>query len=235
MFSLNKRVMKKTGILFLIIFVILGLLTFQVPISQIIGSNQNFTLFELIAPQGGMFLGPLFGAIAAFIVRVLNIAITHQSLDFLTIIRFLPMVLAAIYFGTRDRRMGLIFPICIALFLIHPIGRQAAAYTLLWLIPFAATFRKERLILNSLGATFTAHAVGSTIFLYAFGLTPQMWLALIPQVLLERGFFALGIWASYLLINTVLDRLTSIQAIRIFKPLVNKNYSFSVKFFKSYA
>lgn len=224
--------------LFLIVFVVLSLIAFQIPVFRIVGSNQNFTLFEFIAPQGGMFLGPLFGAISAFFVRGVNIIIAHQTLDFLTIIRFLPMMLAAVYFGMRGRKMAIIFPICIILFLAHPIGQKAWLFPLIWLIPLLATFGKKRLILNSLGATFTAHAIGSTIFLYAFGLTPQIWLALIPVVLIERCSFSLGIWASYLAINTLLDRLTKIEEIQILKflkPLVNQNYLISPKFFKLYA
>lgn len=226
--------MKNRKVLFLVIFIVLSLIAFQIPISRIIGSSQTFTLFELIGPLGGMFLGPIFGALSALVVRGINLIITGQSPDLLTIIRFLPMMLAAIYFGSRSRKIAAIFPLCIILFLAHPIGRQAWLYPLIWLVPLAATFAKKRLIFNSLGATFIAHAVGSTIFLYTFGLTPQAWLALIPVVFLERGVFTLGIWASYLVINTALNQLTKIKAVSIFKPLVNKNYLLSAKFFKFY-
>lgn len=232
--NLNTR-MTQRKILFLIIFIVLGLIAFQVPISKIVGSGQNFSLFEFIGPLGGMFLGPFFGALSAFFVRGANVIITNQGLDLLTVIRFLPMMLAAVYFGIRGRKMAIIFPLCIILFLVHPIGQKAWLYACIWLIPLIATFGKKRLILNSLGATFTAHAVGSTIFLYAFGLTPQIWLALIPMVFIERGLFALGIWASYLATNTVLDKLTEIEKFGILKPLVNKNYIVSPKFFKSYS
>lgn len=227
--------MSRQKILFLIIFIILSLIAFKVPVSGIIGSKQSFTLFELIGPLGGMFLGPLLGALSAFVVRAANVIITHQIFDLLTVIRFLPMMLAAVYFGRKGKKMAIIFPLCIILFLAHPIGQKAWLYPLIWLIPFAATFGKKRLILNSLGATFTAHAVGSTIFLYAFGLTPSVWLALIPVVFIERGLFALGIWTSYLVINTALDKLVEIKKVNILEPLVNKNYLISLKFFKSYA
>jgi len=227
--------MTKQKVLFLIIFSGLSLIAFQVPISRIIGSEQSFTLFELIAPLGGIFLGPLFGALSAFIVRGANVIVARQTLDFLTVMRFLPMMLAAVYFGMKGRKMAIIFPVCIILFLVHPIGQKAWLYSMIWLIPLIATFGKKRLILNSLGATFTAHAIGSTIFLYAFGLTPQIWLALIPVVFIERVFFTVGIWVSYLVINTALDKLTNIEKVNILKPLVNKNYLISTKFFRSYA
>jgi len=199
--------MQKQKIYFIIIFTILSLLAFQVPISKIIGSSQSFTLFELLSPIGGMFLGPLFGALSAFFVRLINVVLFRQSLDFVTIIRFLPAVMAAAYFGLKTKKTALIFPICIVLFLLNPIGRQAWLYPMIWLIPFFASFGKKRLILNSLGATFVSHAVGSVIFLYAFGLTSAIWLSLIPVVFLERGIFTIGIWASYLVMNFVLEKI----------------------------
>jgi hypothetical protein len=227
--------MNKRKVLFSIIFTILGLIAFQVSISHIIGSSQNFTLFELLGPIGGMFLGPILGAVSAFFVRALNIFISHKSLDFLTIIRFLPAILAAVYFGLKQKKTAIIFPICILLFILNPIGRQAWLYSMIWLIPFAATFCKKRLIFNSLGATFTAHAVGSVIFLYTFGLTPAIWMSLIPVVFIERGVFTLGIWLSCVVFNFVLDKLTNIKMVSSLKPLVNQNYLISKGFFKFFA
>jgi len=202
--------MNNRKILFSIIFTILGLVAFQITVNKIVGSSQNFTLFEFLGPIGGMFLGPIFGAISVLLVRVLNIIFFHQQLDFLTVIRFLPMMLAAVYFGLKQKKTAIIFPICIALFLLNPIGRQAWMYSAIWLIPFVATFFKKKLILNSLGATFTAHAVGSVIFLYAFGLTPAIWIALIPVVFIERGVFTLGIWTSCLAFNFINFTIKSI-------------------------
>jgi len=100
---------------------------------------------------------------------------------------------------------------------------------MIWLIPFVATFFKKRLILNSLGATFTAHAVGSTIFLYTFGLTPQIWLALIPVVFIERGVFTVGIWASFMAFNTVLDKLSKIEFAKALRQFVKQEYVLSWK------
>jgi hypothetical protein len=117
----------------------------------------------------------------------------------------------------------------------NPIGRQAWLYSLIWLIPFFATFGKKRLILNSLGATFTAHATGSVIFLYSFGLTPAIWMSLIPIVFIERGVFTIGIWLSYLVLNTVLDKLARFKMTYFLKPLVNHNYIISFNFFKQFA
>ena len=225
----------KRKILFSIIFTILGLAAFQISIDRIVGSNQNFTLFELLAPVGGMFLGPVLGAVSAFVVYALNIIIFHKAINFLTFALVLPPMLAAVYFGLKQKAIAIIFPICIVLFILNPIGRQAWMYSLIWLIPLFATFGKKRLIFNSLGATFTAHAVGSIFFLYAFGLTPAIWMSLIPVVFIERGVFTIGIWLSCLVLNTVLNFLTNFRAINFLKPLVNKNYLVSAKFFKQFA
>lgn len=216
--------MQKQKIYFIIIFTILSLLAFQVPIAQIIGSNKSFTLFELFAPIGGMFLGPFLGGISAFIVRLLNVILQKQNLDWLALIQFLPAVLGAVYFGLKTKKTAIVFPVCITLFLLNPIGKQAWLYSAIWLIPFVATFYKKNLFLNSLGATFTAHAVGSTIYLYAFSLTPAIWMALIPVVFLERGFFTVGIFASYLVMNTVLDKLSKISFAGFLAQFVNKEY-----------
>lgn len=216
-------------------FTFLGLAAFQVPISRIIGSAQSFTLFEFLGPASGMFLGPVLGGVSVFFVRSLNLVIFRKELDFLTIVRFLPAILAAVYFGLKTKKTAIIFPICISLFLLNPVGRQAYIYPLIWLIPFFASFGKKRLVLNSLGATFTAHAVGSVIFLYSFGLTPSVWMSLIPIVFIERGIFTVGIWTSCIVLNSVLDKLAGFRAMRFLQPLVNRNYLISAKFFKSFA
>jgi len=220
--------MDKKKVLFAIIFTVLGLLAFQVSISRIVGSSQSFTLFELLGPIGGMFLGPILGALSVFVVRALNVIMGRQEIDFLTLIKFLPAILAAVYFGLKQKKTAIIFPICIALFLLNPIGRQAWLYSMIWLIPFFTSFFKKKLILNSLGATFTAHAVGSVIFLYSFGLTPAIWIGLIPVVFLERGVFTLGIWISCLAFNTVLDKLTNFKFASALKPFVKPELLFNV-------
>jgi hypothetical protein len=58
---------------------------------------------------------------------------------------------------------------------------------------------------RSLGATFTAHAVGSVLFLYTIPTVPALWLGLIPIVAIERGLFACGIAASYVVFTNALN------------------------------
>ncbi len=229
----------KKKLLFVVIFVILGLLVSQVRLSPIIGTKgQSFTPLEFLGPTSGMFLGSLPGAVSVFFVKLFSAIFAHQNLfDIATIIRLFPMVFAAIYFGLnkarRSDKLILIIPmVAILLFIAHPEGRQAWFYSLYWLIPIIAFFKKERLIFNALGSTFTAHAVGSVAYLYAFNLAAPVWLGLIPVVFVERVSFAVGIWATYLLLNTILDKLAARGKILALEQLVNQKYTLSKNFFR---
>jgi len=231
-----KKVTKKK-ILFVIIFVVFGLAISQIPISPIVGSKQSFTPFEFLGPTAGMFLGSWSAALSIFFVKLFSVIIGNQPLDLTTFVRFFPMILAAIYFGiAKSKKLILAVPlICMGLFIAHPEGGKAWFYSFYWLIPVICFFKKERLILNALGSTFTAHAVGSVAFLYAFNLPAPIWTALIPIVFMERMLFSLGIWATYLSLNTVLNKLVVRGRISILESLVNPKYIFSLSFFRFYA
>lgn len=83
-------------------------------------------------------------------------------------------------------------------FIAHPVGAQAWVYSLYWLVPIVLyAVRKKNMFLEALGSTFTAHAVGSVIWIYCDPMTPQAWLTLIPVVLVERLVFASGIVVAY--------------------------------------
>ncbi|MBU4298678.1 hypothetical protein KJ636_01420, partial [Patescibacteria group bacterium] len=204
----------------------------------IIGAKgQAFTPLEFFGPTSGMFLGSLPGAVSVFFVKLFSAIFSEQQFNLTNVIRLFPMVFAAIYFGLNKARKSdkliLIIPIlAIVLFIAHPEGRQAWFFSLYWLIPIIAFFKKDRLILNALGSTFTAHAVGSVAFLYAFNLSAPIWLGLIPIVFIERVSFAIGIWATYLVLNNLLDFLVTKLKISLFQPLVNQNYILSKNFFR---
>ncbi len=231
------RKITKKQTLFIIIFIVLGLAISQIPISSIVGSKQSFTPFEFLGPTSGMFLGSWPAAISVFFVKLFNVLVKHQTFDVVTIIRFFPMMLAAIYFGlAKSKKIILIIPLfSMVLFMLHPEGRQAWYYSLYWLIPIVCFFKKDRLVLNALGSTFTAHAVGSVAFLYAFNLPAAVWIGLIPVVFMERMLFSVGIWAFYLVINSALDWLVEKRKISVLQVLVNPNYVLSKRFFKSHA
>ncbi|HLC50667.1 MAG TPA: hypothetical protein VJI97_04555 [Candidatus Nanoarchaeia archaeon] len=72
---------------------------------------------------------------------------------------------------------------------------------------FGLSFIYRDVASKSLGATFTAHAVGGAIWNYIVPMTPAAWIALIPIVIFERLVFASGITISYIGINTILAKL----------------------------
>lgn len=61
-----------------------------------------------------------------------------------------------------------------------------------------------QLFLLSLGATFTAHAVGGAIWAWSIPMTSAAWTALVPVVIYERLVFAFGISVSYIVFANVL-------------------------------
>ncbi|MBU1178080.1 hypothetical protein KJ903_02570 [Patescibacteria group bacterium] len=223
--------MKFSGrkVLFLVLFIVLGSVALQIPLVNIVGSARKFTVLELFGPSAGMLAGPVVGTISVLAVKIISALITGASFDVASMLLLLTMPLAALYFGSKSKLVAVIPVVCMTLFIMHPIGREVWYFSLYWLIPILGVFKKKFLILNSLGSTFTAHAVGSTVFLYAFGLPAAAWVGLIPQVALERGFFAVGIWFSYLVMNNVFNLLASSWCFRFMGKLVNDKYVYFLK------
>lgn len=199
-----KKIFTKQRILFLVLFSIAALIAYQLNFSKMLGTeNKYFTFFQFFGPVTGAFLGPFLGAISILLTELMNFFIIGNELNILNFVRVTPMIFAAFYFGSSGKKnlVAAIPIICMALFMLHPVGAQAWYYSLYWLIPLIAKLLKPSLLFRSLGATFTAHAIGSVIFLYTIPTTPQLWQTLIPIVLYERALFALGISASYLMAN----------------------------------
>ncbi|MDD5415937.1 MAG: hypothetical protein PHE48_02950 [Candidatus Daviesbacteria bacterium] len=203
-------------IFFLALFSILGFIALQIPFNKVMGSNVSFTMFDFFGPMAGGFLGPVLGIASVFAVETVNIWIKQTPLTTSTIIRLFPTLFAVFYFAviTNKKYQGrwiLAVPVlCILFFIVHPIGRQVPYYPLMfWWIPVAAYFKRSNLFLRSLGATFTAHAVGSTAFLYALNLPVTVWQSLPPIVVCERLLFATGITVSYLAVKYTLSFLAS--------------------------
>ena len=197
-------------LVYLLVFSALALTAYKINFSTLIGvENQSFTFFQFLGPVGAQIFSPLLGVLGVVLVQAANFFLAGKALEPMTVIRFLPMMFAALYFGTKRKEIVLLPLAAIALFVLHPEGSQAWFFSLYWLIPVAAfLFFKDNLFANSLGATFTAHAIGSVAFLYAFNIPAATWLALIPVVAFERGLFALGIAGSTVALNTALDKLS---------------------------
>ncbi len=207
-----KELVTKKRMIFLVLFAALVLIAKQINFSALVGAdNQFFTLFQFFAPIAGSFLGPFIGAGAVLIAQTSEMFLFGKAFDFISLFRLTPMLLAAVYFGFYAKKKfnftAIVPLIAMALFMLHPVGQQVWFYSLYWLIPILAAVFTKRLFFRSLGATFTAHAIGSVVFLYTIPTVPELWLALIPIVAAERLAFALGISASFIGFNTVLARL----------------------------
>jgi len=197
--------------LFALLFSVLALAAYELDFSSIIGAEgQQFTFFQFVGPIGGNLFGPLTGAASVLAVQVMEFFVAGKEFTLINLLRLLPMVFAAVYFGSKKKENVFVALACMALFWLHPEGGQAWAYALFWLIPIAAKYlAANNLVAQSLGATFTAHAVGSVAFLYALNIPAATWWALIPVTAMERALFAGGIAVSYLAVNAVLDRVAS--------------------------
>lgn len=202
-------------LVFFVLFTILGFASLQVPFNKLAGSNVSFTLFDFFAPIAGAFLGPLYGIISVFGVMVTNNLIKDVPWTTGAIIRLFPTLFAVYYFAVISKkgsgRWILAVPIlAILAFLAHPNGRQVPYYPLMfWLIPLVAYRFKNNLYMRTLGATFTAHAVGGASWIWAFNLPASVWNSLIPVVIAERLLFASGIAVTYIVVKHTLQYLAS--------------------------
>lgn len=196
---------------FFLLFSALALLLFQFNFAQILGvePSPSFTFFQFIGPIAGGILGPLGGVATILAVSVSNFVLTGQALELPIIVSVFTMAAAAVYFGAKSRPIALVGPVAMVLFWLHPEGSVAWIYPLFWVIPVLATFYKKNLFARSLGSTFTAHAIGSVAYLYAFNIPAEVWFALIPVVAFERLLFASGISVSFVAVTTALKYVSA--------------------------
>ncbi|OGI82691.1 hypothetical protein A3I95_01875 [Candidatus Nomurabacteria bacterium RIFCSPLOWO2_02_FULL_44_12] len=224
-----KQYFTKKKVLFIIIFTVLGFIALQIPITQLEGSKAKFMVYDAFAPVAGAFIGTLPGVVAVFLMQFVNFVV-HGAVveDAGTIIRFLPMLFAVLYF-TRKGKFNLVIPIiAIIAFVAHPIGREVWYFTLFWIIPIIAYYLRDRFLLaRALGATFTAHAVGGALWMWVFALPAPIWISLIPVVALERSLFALGICVSFVLVNNLLALLAKKRILNL-GFMIESKYLFGV-------
>ena len=193
------------------LFVLIGLLTLQVPLAKIYGTDGKFSLFDAFAPTAGAFLGTVPGVISVLAMRLVDYAVHGTSIDRGMVLRLFPVAFGAIYFANKKKHeyFNIIIPvISIVAFNLNPVGREVWYFSMYWLIPIAMHFVKDRFVFaRSLGATFTQHSIGGALWVWFLHLPPQAWIALIPIVAIERFAIAVGMTASYLLFNNLLSAL----------------------------
>ncbi len=196
-------------------------------LSSVLGSSHFvFTGINCVL----MLLGSLFGALPAAGIIAAFFAIKAIAWS-LPITAGIPTLLSAIGFASyaqpRSLRSGLLligYPaLCMLLFIVHPVGGSAAAYSLYWIIPSACYVAHlcgfNSVLLAALGSTFIAHATGSVMWLYLRPTTPDLWLSLIPLVFVERLVFALAATVCYSALKKVTPlmlRHSTMKNVRLF-------------------
>lgn len=193
----------RNWLLFFIGFTFLGVLALQVPLMKLVGSSVNFTLFDAFAPIAGAFLGSIPGLVAVLLMQGFHFVTQGMNFsDPATLIRLLPLAMAALYFS-RKMPLNVIVPaLAILAFVAHPTGREVWYFSLFWTIPIVCYFLQERwLMARALGATFMAHSVGGALWMWFVPIPAAIWVGLIPVVIMERLLFAGGIAVSYLAVN----------------------------------
>lgn len=216
-----KSIRKK--LLFLALFTLAGFVSLQVPFNNLVGSKVSFTLFDFFGPIAGAFLGPISGIVTVFAVELINFFFKHTPVSSASVIRLFPTLFAVYYFAILSKKNSsskwiLAVPVLsILAFIIHPIGRQVFYYSFFWLIPIIAYKFRSNLYIKSLGATFTAHAVGGAAWIWALNLPAKVWIGLIPIVIEERILFAAGISISYILVKLILSYLVKKKILPVFE------------------
>ena len=230
-----KNLFTKKRLIFLVIFTVLVLIGKNINFSPLVGAdNQFFTLFQFFGPISGAFLGSIFGVIAVLVAQLIDFFVVGKEATWINIMRLSPMLFAAYYFGSKKRNLNIIFPlIAMGLFILHPVGRQAWFYSLFWTIPIIARVLPVKYALSvplrSLGATFTAHAVGGALWIWTVPMTPEMYVMLLPITAFERLLFAAGIGISYVAFNALLDKVLVKFNIKVPSDILRIEKRFTLK------
>lgn len=169
-------------------------------VSFILGSyTMFFSMSNCITPLAGAFAG-LSGASFALILKMIYaVLVSGGMVSAMRLVDGIPGLFAGYYWASNGLFIRVGVPLaCMTAFIAHPVGSQAWGYTLFWWLPIMFyIFSMNNLFAQALGSTLTAHAVGSALWIYLNPMSPDMWLALIPIVVVERLFFASGMVALY--------------------------------------
>lgn len=179
--------------------------------SFIVGSKMAFFApGAVLLPLAGAF-GGISGSLSMFGMGLIMRCLFFGSMPLAFLAYHLPGFFASLYWANNSKIMRSIPAIlCIGLFLVHPIGAQYLWYSLFWLIPVMASFYSG-LFFTALGSSFTAHAVGTVVWLYAGQLTPADFALLVPVVIIERLMIAVAMVMAYKLVVAMHSKVTSIQ------------------------
>lgn len=174
-------------------------------ISFVIGSQHALlSCSSMMLPLIG-FYGGILGSIAFFGLNLGLRGLFGNLSGFSLLAFYIPGLCASLYFASHHWFIRVFLPlICMIAFMVHPIGGLAWVYSMYWLIPIAVYFVKpHHFFYQALGATFTAHAVGSIIWLYTAEMTAAMWCGLIPVVACERLMYAAGMVIAQYIVQSL--------------------------------
>ncbi len=162
-----------------------------------------FSLRNMIAPLAGAF-GGTAGASFFFASNLIYLLLFKKTF-LLSQLAYsgIPTFFAGLYWATSSRLIRAGVPaLCMFLFMLHPEGMAAWPYAFFWLMPIVLAYRNtESIFVTALGSTFTAHAVGSVLWLYTTSMGASYWYALLPIVPAERLLFAVGMTASHMIFS----------------------------------
>jgi hypothetical protein len=172
-----------------------------IPISYIVGSGASFfSLITIVAALVGKY-SSLWSFILFFV--------TCKKISFCNFFYFAINRTPLFFVGWSYKASNIINSVtiplvCIILFIVHPIGSLAWSYSMYWLIPIVIFFSKSKnIFMKALGAVFTAHAVGSVIWIYTHEMDASIWISLIPIVALERIMMAVFITSAEFCISKI--------------------------------
>lgn len=188
-------------------------------VNAIVGSKCAFLSgFGLAAPLIGVFGGLRLSAYVLVIRSLFKIMFAISPVN--PLLYHIPTFFASAYWTVSGPLIRLCIPaLCMILFNLHPVGASAALYSCYWFIPLITSFFAERSVFaKALGSTFTAHAVGSVLWLYWVPMSADMFIALLPVVIIERLFFASGMTLLFYAINGLFhqQKILDLWAKRIF-------------------
>jgi len=179
-------------------------------ISFVFGSSKFFL-------SGLNFIAPLIGLPVAFLFLfksfIFSYAVTFGLPTFIAAFSWDIMKKVdskeSILLEVLNFILRVLFPlVCMVLFVLHPIGKEAFIYSLYWLIPvFFYFLQNKSVFFMALTSTFLAHCMGSIIWLYTVEMSSGQWLALIPIVAVERLVFACGISIIYFCVNWCMSKI----------------------------
>ncbi len=204
-------------------------LAHALPFNLIIGSlHATFSWSSMFAPVVASNYG--LGFVSLFFISKKLFSLSCVGLGLFALHR-LPLFFSARAFQKREIFTSFFVPaVCMALFSCHDVGRQVWCYSWYWFIPMVLFFVNTSPWSRALSASFVAHAVGSVVWLYTALIPAQVWLALIPVVIVERLLIAGGIVMCDYVVGCVMllqplqgrKYLTKIQTLKPIAMLIGR-------------